>query len=246
MKKQIDLKKLSEAMEKECVGWETEEGLSEETRKQLLEKVMEAEIQKEAKRLLKREKKRVQFRYVVCTVLVLVLVMGISVFGERIWCLQGTNHVQDGELSTNISTGEQGDILVEEEEMYREIKETLGIAPMRLGHLPEGMVLEEYKIAEVAGVAYVNYSYEGKYIYIRMKKIDEELEGEIQWDGNVKKLDLDQEEFVYHIEAYCVDLENNNYGAIIQHENAYYDIQGRFEDENIFLEILYGIYFENL
>lgn len=246
MKKQIDLKKLSEAMEKECVGWETEEGLSEETRKQLLEKVMEAEIQKEAEKHFRREKGRMRIRYVACTIALLVMVMGMGVLGERIWKMQGTSSVQDGELSTVISNGAQENLVMEDEKMYQEIKDALGIAPMQFGYVPEGMALKTYRISEETGWACVEYIYQEQYVYVQMCKHDKESLGNIQWDGSARKLGLEQEDLLYDIEAYCVDLENNNYGAMIHYGDAYYDIQGRFEDENVFLEILYGIYFENL
>ena len=246
MKKQIDLKKLSEAMEKECIGWEMEEGLSEEVRRQLLDKVKEAEMRKEAEKRFRREKGRMRVRYIACTIALLVMAMGMGVLGERIWKMQGRSSVQDGELSTVIGNGEQENSVSEDEKMYQEIKAALGIAPMQFGYVPEGMRLKTYRISKETGWAYIEYIYQEQYVYVQMCKYDNESEGNIRWDGSAKALDLEQEKLLYDIEAYCVDLENDNYGAIIHYGDAYYDIQGRFEDKKIFFLILYEIFFENL
>ena len=56
------------------------------------------------------------------------------------------------------------------EEIYQEIAETLGIAALRLGYCPDGMVLDSYMIMENTGWAYVNYLYEGETITIQMVK----------------------------------------------------------------------------
>ena len=49
-----------------------------------------------------------------------------------------------------------------------------------------------------------------------------------------------------NIEAYCIDEKNHNFGASISFGNGYYKISGYFEDENVFLEILNGVYFKSV
>lgn len=244
--KQKEFYDLAAEMEETCGDWENSKGLSDEARAKLLAKVeaMDRESRKTTseKPIPFRRKKR----YILVLAAALVLMMGMGVVGDRAWIADSSDLERESEVTTKVNNEEKDSILKEEEAIYQEIADTLGIAPMRLGYKPEGMVLDSYTIIEDTGWVSVNYLYEEKLISIQMLKRSEESSSNIQWDGEAKKLENIGNEYGHEIEAYCVDEEHQNYGARLSYGNGYYSILGSFSSEEIFLEILNGIYFKNM
>ena len=50
----------------------------------------------------------------------------------------------------------------------------------------------------------------------------------------------------HKIDVYCVDEENQKYGAKILYGNGYYEIFGCFPDKNELFLIFFNIFFKNL
>ena len=243
MKKE-DFYDLAAELEKQCGDWENSEGLSESARARLLERAAQlegAQPEKEPVRHFHMKK-----RYVLVLAAVLVLLMGIGAVGDRAWISDKNDMERASEMTTKIDNEEKEDILRQEEEIYQEISEKLGIAEIRLGYYPEGMVLDSYLIMENTGWAYVNYKYEDKIVTIQMAKDQIEISGNVQWDGNYKKLEDVPNEYGYEIDAYCIDEEHHNYGAEILYGNGYYNILGSFSDKNEFFLILNHFFFKNV
>ena len=252
--KQKEFFDLADEMEKECGDWENSEGMSKESYDALIRKVERMDREAEAAKETRTEKKtgtrrfRLRKRYVVVLAAALVLLMGTGVVGDRAWIAKSNDLERVSEVTTKVNNEEKESVLLEEEEIYQEIADKLGIAPMWLGYLPKGMELDSYSIAENTGWAYVNYLYDEKIIYIQMVKDDIEVSSNIQWDGESRKLkNIDNiHGYTENIKAYCVDEENKNYAANIKYGNGYYNILGSFSSDEEFLEILNGIYFKNL
>lgn len=238
--KQKEFFDLAEEMERECGDWENSEGMSKEAYERLLARAGRME-KKSTVRLMKK-------RYLAVLAAALVLLMGMGAVGSRAWISDSSDIGRETEVTTKVDNEDKMDILREEEEIYQEIGEKLGIAPMWLGYIPEGMVLDSYAITEDTGWAGVYYLYNGKVICIQMFKDSIEGSGNVQWDGIAYELEGIINECGYEdlIEAYCIDEENRNYSASITYGNGYYDIAGCFATEKEFLEILNGIYFKNL
>lgn len=244
---QKDFFELADEMEKECGDWENTEGLSEEALRTLIAKV-EAMDEAEAGEKTRTVKSfRMKKRYLVVLAAALVLLLGMGVVGDRAWISENTDLERQSELTTKVDNEEKEDILREEEEIYREIAEKLGIVPMWLGYMPEDMILDSYTVMESTGWANINYLYNGKIFAVKMTKNTDEVSSNIQWDGTYRKLENITNVFGYQdfIEAYCIDEDNNNYGASVIYGNGYYKISGFFE-ETEFLEILDKIYFKSL
>ena len=235
---------LADEMEKACGDWENTEGMSEHALKELMAKAEAMEREKRKKTRHFRLKKR----YIVVLAAVLSMLFGSAVVGDRAWISDSNDLERETEVTTKVDTDEKEDILREEEEIYREIGEKLGIVPMRTAGMPEGVVLDSYSITEKTGWAYVFYLYNDQLICIQMAKRNKESSSNVQWDGNSRKLNniSNLHGFTENIEAYCIDEENHNYGASISFGNGYYKISGYFKDENEFLEILNGIYFKSV
>ena len=79
-----------------------------------------------------------------------------------------------------------------------------------------------------------------------MSKDNIEVSTNIQWDGQARKIDNVLNELEHEIDAYCIDEEHQNYSASLNYGNGYYNIFGSFSSEELFLEVLRGIYFKNM
>ena len=235
---------LADEMEKACGDWENTEGMSEHALKELMAKAEAMEREKRKKTRHFRLKKR----YIVVLAAVLSMLFGSDEVRDRGWLSDSTDLERETEVTTKVDTDEKEDILLEEEEIYREIGEKLGIMPMRTAGMPEGVVLDSYVIIEDTGWANINYLYHDNLICIKMAKENIESSSNVQWDGNSRKIEniSNLHGFTENIEAYCIDEEHHNYTANITFGNGYYSILGCFIEENEFIEILNGIYFKSL
>lgn len=247
---QKDFFELADEMEKECGDWENSEGLSEKTLSELIAKVEAMDREESAKKAAESGTVkcfRLKKRYLVVLAATLVLLFGMGVVGDRVWIADSEDMERRSEVTTKVNNEEKESVLLEEEVIYQEIAEKLGIAPMRLGYFPEGMVLDSYMLMESTGWVNVFYQYNDKTISIKMSKHMGETSSNVQWDGKYRKLENISNSYGYEelIEAYCIDEANQNYTANITYGNGYYSISGLFE-ENEFVEILNGIYFKSL
>lgn len=244
--KQKEFFDLAAEMEQKCGDWENSKGLSDEARARLLAKIdaMEAESADRTKE--KAKVFRLKKRYIVVLAAALTLLMGMGVVGDRAWIANSSDLERESEVTTKVDNEDKSDILYEEDVIYQEIADKLGIAPMWLGYKPKGMVLDSYVIMEETGWVYLNYLYNKQVISIQMAKNNIEISGNIQWDGEAEKIESIENKYGYVIEAYCVDEENQNYGATLVYGNGYYDIFGCFSSKKDFFDILNGIYFKNM
>ena len=125
---------LADEMEKACGDWENTEGMSENALKELMAK---AEAMERENEKLKKPKKRntrhfwLKKRYIVVLAAALSLLFGSAVVGDRAWISDSNDLERETEVTTKVNTDEKESILREEEEIYREIGEKLGIVPIR-------------------------------------------------------------------------------------------------------------------
>ena len=234
---------LAAELEEKCGDWENSKGLSEEALKRVLEKAEEMDRKGDFLEDRKVRKFRLKKRYLVVLAAALTLLMGIGVVGDRAWIADSSDLERETEVTTKIDTEEKQDQLLEEEAIYQEIGEKLGIAAIRLGYMPEGMVLDSYTIMEDTGWAYVFYLYHDNLVCVQMMKKSKESSNNVQWDGSAEQIEFNSD--WYDIEAYCIDEEQSNYGASIAYGNGYYCIAG-FLEKYEFVEILEKIYFKTV
>ena len=237
---------LAAEIEKECGDWEQGAGLSEEARKALLAKVaqMDGEAsEKEIKKVSHFPKKK---RYILVLAAALTLLLGMGAMGDRAWISNKKDLERSGEITTKIDNDEKANLFKEEEQIYQEISETLGIAALRFGYLPAEMELDSYTIMENTGWAYVKYLYEGELVTVQMTKNHKEVSGNVQWDGAHEKIDGVTNVHGHEIEVYCVNEDEQKYDAKILYGNGYYEIFGRFSDKNEIFFILEQLFFKNV
>lgn len=245
MKKE-DFYDLAASLEEACGDWESAEGFSTEAKAALLEKVATLDWEQSKEETKKVTTFKVKKRYLLVLAAALVMLMGMGVVGDRAWISEKDDLEMSSEVTPKINNEDKESILAEEEEVYREIAETLGIAVPRFGYYPEGMVIDSYMIMEGTGWAYVNYLYEGKTLYIHMTKNHREVSGNVQWDGSYEKMETITSMHGYEIEVYYVDEAEQKYGAKILYGNGYYEIFGCFSEKNEFFSILEQLFFKNV
>lgn len=245
--KEKDFFDLTAQMEKECGDWEDSEGLSEKAINELMKKVEALDAEEAEGTASQGTHFHMKKRYFFLLAAAMVLLLGMGAMGDRAWISQNEDMNRASEFTTKINNEEKESVLLEEEAVYQEIAEELGIAPIWLGYIPEGMVLDSYTVMESTGWAYVNYLYQGEMFSVQMTKKTEETSSNIQWDGSYEKIENITNDYGYEdcIEAYCVDKNNENYVAGIAYGNGYYRISG-FSEKIEFLKILQQIYFKNL
>ncbi len=238
MKKQ-DFYDLATELEQGCGDWKNMEGLSAEARRELLAKVeaMDKEKSEKIKHISAKT------FYLPLLVAVLVLLLGIGAMGNRVWISDGNRIERASEVTAKVNNEKKESILLEEEEIYQEISEKLGIAPVWLGYRPDGMELDSYSITEGTGWAYVNYLFENKVITVQMTKGQGEVSGNVQWTGDYRILENIENIYDIVIDACCTDEEHKLYSAKLTYGYGCYEISGCFQEEEEFLKILERIYF---
>lgn len=229
----------AEEERRSCGEWESGGGLSQESRQKLWKRIAAEEAQ-----TAPRRSGRISRRYVPVLAAALALVIGMGAVANRAWISASRNVERESEVSTKVNNEEKDSVLLQEEEMYKEVQDELGIVPLRFGYQPEGMELDKYTTGQDIGSVNVYYLYDGNLILIKMMKQTTETSSHLQWDGSARKLDVSAK--FCELDAYCVDEEEHNYGANITYGNGYYSIFGKFDDENEFLRILEKIYFKKV
>lgn len=235
---------LAADLEANCGDWENSKGLSQEAIDRVLAQAEILERQDGNYRQEKVPRVRIKKRYLAVLAAALVLLMGMGAVGDRAWIADSSDLERRTEVTTKINTEERDSQLREEEAIYQEIGEKLGIAPLWFGYMPEGMVLDSYTVMEGTGWAYVNYIYNANLVSVQMMKRAEDSSNNVQWDGNAEEL-----EFVsdwYEVKAYRLKEDPVKYAANITYGNGYYNVWGAFSDQEEFFAVLEKIYFKTL
>ena len=146
--KQKEFFDLAAEMRKDCGDWENSKGLSDKARNELIAKVEAMDRMKQIEKQRKQHRICPKKRYILVLAATLVLLMGTGVVGDRAWIADSRDLERETEVTTKVNTDEKDSILLEEEVIYQEIAEKLGIAAIRLGYMPDGMVLDSYTIME--------------------------------------------------------------------------------------------------
>lgn len=133
----------------------------------------------------------------------------------------------------------------DEEEVCKEIQETLGVIPVRLGYQPQGMYLADYWIKEEAREAILKYKFEEDCVYVYIGKDYEESSVNYETDRKERdtlvidsnRLKIKVFEYEYEDEYYYI--------SSFKYLNTYYSIHGIIE-YNEFIKILENIGIENV
>lgn len=247
LKKEIDRE--AESIEKEVKSRTDLEDLkvSEDMETSLFNKIQEYEYDKRYKTVHRRKKKR----YVVLALAaVLVLVFGSVMTGvgsksywKVLWDrIAGNEHVSVINVE-NMETQETEDI--DELQLFKEIRQELGIIPVRFGYIPNNMYLDEYELDYEQQRAVLIYEYNGQTIRYRMYMNDADSSfAQTEIDKMISEYEIKASSNVtISIKEYNVEnVKENRYVAEFEYQDAQYQLMGII-NKSEFDKILENLFF---
>lgn len=251
-----DLERHAMAYGQEQPGFEQSELDPEESFNQLMENIAERE-RSENRRVGKSvfpgkrvgRGRRISWRAaaVLAAVLILVFAFQMGITGQKVYTPEAVVEHRDGEVIIKINNEERIESEVEEEEIYQEIEERLGILALRLGYKPQGMELYKVEILEDYQEARIHYLYKEQAITIYISRDFSRSGIAIKEDGIGNVIDsIEAFNLMKIIDIREVKREDgeNAYLAKIEDNNASYFVEGVIDKEE-FLKIVAEIYIKN-
>ncbi|MCI8852447.1 MAG: DUF4367 domain-containing protein [Lachnospiraceae bacterium] len=193
--------------------------------------------------------RRVSWRaaVVLAAVLVLTFAFGMGITGQKVYTPEAVVEHRDGEVIIKINNEKRIERDVEEEEIYQEIEERIGIFSLRFGYKPQGMELYKVEILEDVGEAKIQYLYKEQILNIYISRDFSESEITIKADGSENTIEnveiFNLRKFVNIQETEHKNGEEAYFTKIIE-DNISYFVEGTVNKEE-FLKIISEIYNKN-
>lgn len=247
LKKEIDRE--AESIEKEVKSRTDLEDLkvSEDMETSLFNKIQEYEYDKRYKTVHRRKKKR----YVVLALAaVLVLVFGSVMTGvgsKSYWKILWDRMIGEEQLSViNVENMDaHGTEDLDDVQVFKLIREELGILPVRFEYIPVGMRLKEYEIDQEQGRAVIIYKYKDQFIrYSMYMNNDDSSFAQTELDELVNEYQVTCDNGVeIEVKEYEIEgTDKKRYLATFEYMDAQYEIKGIMEKQEID-EILKNLFF---
>ena len=154
-----------------------------------------------------------------------VFVLSMSSEANRVKLLSVWNNIVNDGLRVNFDRGDQHNYdNIDEQKMYAEI-ENLGIKPIKLMYIPEGMVFKNYNINSKAGFVNIYYEYKEILFTIYMYTQESNSSCNQNFDGRIVdsvKTYIDDKE----INICKIENEADTYAVEFEKEETYYSIWG--------------------
>ncbi len=222
LKEEID--KQAEKTEKEVRENKEIEDMkvSEDMETSLFSRIQEYEYDKRIKKVYRRKKKRM---IIVAFAAVLVLALGSMITGvgsRSYWRVLWERVVGDEEaLVINIEDMDsQKTENIDEIDIYKEIKQKLGISAVRIREKPQNMYLERYNIDEEQRYAVLFYNYNDEIIKYSMYLNDSDSSfGQRETDKLIDQYEIQNNGISINVEEYSLgNNEENRYVAELNTE----------------------------
>ena len=246
LKEEID--KQAEIIEKEVrENKEIEDmNVSEDMETSLFSRIQEYEYDKRIKKSTRRRKKRM---IIAAFAAVLVLVLGSMITGvgsKSYWRVLWDRVTGDEKTAViNIEDMDsQKTEDIDEINVYKEIKQKLGISAVRLKQKPENMYLEKYIIDKEQRYAILFYNYNGEVIKysIYLNNSDSSFSQRIT-DVLINEYEFDINNTIIHLEEYSIEGKDNlRYLAEFRYGDVNYQLKGSMSKEEI-VDILENLQF---
>lgn len=211
--------------------------VSEDMETSLFNKIQEYEYDKRIKKVVHRSKKKRRLFLALAAVLILVCGSVITGTGSKSYWKVLWDRVA-GDEKANIINVEDMDTHktedIDEIQIYKEITDKLGIVPLELMYLPEGMQLADYEIDETQNRAMLLYKYNGQNIQYSMYMNDNDSSlGQIEIDKIVDEYDIElKNSIVFHVTEYLLPETNRmRYVAETEYRDAQYQLIGVIDKE---------------
>lgn len=212
------------------------------------EKAEEEEILKlPEKKVVYHKKKKIRWFFILAAVLVLVLGVGMTSVGSKSYWKELLD-VFRGEETAKIIDVEDMEKKetedIDEVFVYQEIKEKLGITPVRIRYKPEMMELKSYEIDEQLKLARLFFEYEKEYIMYTFYASNE--------DSSWIEKDEDKKIGEYTLKVNNVQIQveeiqkpkQEDYSRIakFEYQGVHYELKGQLKEKD-FNKILENLYF---
>ena len=255
------LKKLSlkEEVDKEAQEIEKEVGsrddlddinVSEDMETSLFNKIQEYEYDKRVKKAVHRGRKKRRLFLALAAVLILVCGSVITGTGSKsYWKVLWDRIAGDEEVNIinveNMESEKTQD--ADDIQVFNEIRKEIGISPVRLGYMPEDMLLIRYELDNVQNRAILFYEYDGQIIrYSMYMNNTDSSHGQTEIDQLIDEYYISIENNItVIIKEYEVENnKENRYVAEFGYMDAQYQLIAIMEKEE-FNKIIENLYFSN-
>ena len=184
---------------------------------------------------------------VLAAILVLLFAMEFGTVGEKVYTPEAVVEHRDGEVVIKVNNDVRIEREVEEDEIYQEINDKLGILSLRLGYKPQDSELYGVEIFEDLGEATIYLRYKEQMISIYISRDYLESKSYIKSDGNGEIVET-AENFILDKEIEIIKAKNKDGEDIllseISYNNVFYAVYGNIELRE-FLKIIEEIYIKN-
>ena len=220
--------------------------VSEDMETSLFSRIQEYEYDKRVKKVYRRKKKRM---IIVAFAAVLVLALGSMITGvgsRSYWRVLWERVVGDEEASViNIEDMDsQKTENIDEIDIYKEIKQKLGISAVRIREKPQNMYLERYNIDEEQRYAVLFYNYNDEIIKYSMYLNDSDSSfGQRETDKLIDQYEIQNNGISINVEEYSLgNNEENRYVAEFEYRDINYQFKGVM-DRSEFNQIIKNLLF---
>ena len=180
--------------------------------------------------------------------LVLLLALGLGTVGKKVYTPEAVVEHRDGEVVIKVNNDVRIESEVEEEEIYQEINDRLGVLSLRLGYKPQGMELYKVDILEDVGEAILYFVYREQTFSIYISRDYQEMGGCVKSYGDGKIIEV-ADNFILNEEIEIIKTKNeegkDTFLSEILCNNVFYVVSGNMEIDE-FLKIVEEIYIKNM
>lgn len=224
--------------------------VSEDMETSLFNKIQEYEYDKRIKKTVYRGRKKRRLFLALAAVLILVCGSVITGTGSKsYWKVLWDRTAGDENLSyVDVEEMESQDTEdLDEVQVFNEIRQEIGISPVRLGYMPKGMVFEGYEIDKEQNRAIIFYKYNKQIIRYSMYMNDtDSSHGQTDIDKLVDEYTIRAKGNIninISIKEYEVINENiKRYEAEFEFMDAQYKLIGTMKQED-FNKIIENLFF---
>ena len=173
-----------------------------------------------------------------------VLVVGACVFGasmtseaNRIRVVETISGIRNTGDTTWVDNGEDRKYTEEDlDEVKKQISDVLRIAVPEFYYIPKGMEYDDITILDATQMAVIRYQYHNQFVYLHLAANEKDL-SEGNWKDR-EKVKVETLDDVIEVDMGTIAVnDEENYYAKWKYKDAYYQLSGQIEKEEI-LKIL--------
>ena len=215
-----------------------------EIRRQIVEKKVEREKQAERQKKIAKRAKTTKHWVRTAKAAGVVLVVGACVFGasmtseaNRIRVVETISGIRNTGDTTWVDNGEDRKYTEEDlDEVKKQISDVLRIAVPEFYYIPKGLEYDDITILDATQMAVIRYQYHNQFVYLHLAANEKDL-SEGNWKDR-EKVKLETLDDVIEVDMGTIAVnDEENYYAKWKYKDAYYQLSGQIEKEEI-LKIL--------